>query len=88
MSVARHDDLPERADEDSLRRLDKFAVDLRGYPYDKDEIAKIVAQTIGNYKEYLRTWLFPTWVSSPRLGILHHSGQREKIHQEQPCEFL
>lgn len=48
MSVARHDDLPERADEDSLRRLDKFAVDLRGYPYDKDEIAKIVAQTIGS----------------------------------------
>lgn len=48
LAVVRHADFAERADQEALRRLGKFAVDLFGYPYDKDEIAKIAARIVAS----------------------------------------
>lgn len=36
MVIARHDDFTKQANPAKLRELGKFAVDLFGYPYDKD----------------------------------------------------
>ena len=48
LAVARHADFAGRADQDALRRLGKFAVDLFGYPDDKDEVAKIAARIVAS----------------------------------------
>ena len=48
MAVARHADFAARANQEALRRLGRFAVDLFGYPYDKDEIAKIAARIVAS----------------------------------------
>ena len=47
--IARHDDFKTRASPGKLRKFGQFAVDLFGYPYDKDEIAKIAARIAGSY---------------------------------------
>ena len=47
--IARHDDFAARASPARLRKLGQFAVDLFGYPYDKDEIARIAARIAASY---------------------------------------
>ena len=47
--IARHDDFGARASPARLRKFGQFAVDLFGYPYDKDEIAKIAARIAGSH---------------------------------------
>lgn len=48
LAVARHDEFEKKADARALRRLGKFAVDLFGYPYDRDEIARIAARIVAS----------------------------------------
>lgn len=45
--LLRHRDFAAKATEAKLRRFGQFAVDLFGYPYDKDEIAKIALRITG-----------------------------------------
>ena len=45
----------ETASKNGLRRLGQFAADLFGYPYDKDEIAKIAARIAGSYVPFTQT---------------------------------
>lgn len=47
--VARHKAFAAMADKEKLRKFGKFAVDLFGYPYDTDEIAKIAARIAASY---------------------------------------
>lgn len=47
--IARHRDFGSKATESKLRKFGQFAVDLFGYPYDKDEIAKIAARISASY---------------------------------------
>lgn len=42
--IIRHNEFEKIVSEKNLRRLGQFAVQLFGYPYDKDEIAKIAAR--------------------------------------------
>ncbi|MXX88670.1 MAG: hypothetical protein F4213_16860 [Boseongicola sp. SB0677_bin_26] len=49
MVIARQDDFSAKARPRQLRRFGQFAVDLFGYPYDKDEIAKIAARIAAGY---------------------------------------
>ena len=49
MAIARHDNFTRQVNPTKLRRLGEFAVDLFGYPYDKDEIAKIAARIAASY---------------------------------------
>lgn len=50
MVLARHRAFKEAAPSDtSLRSLGRFAADLLGYPYDKDEIAKIAARIVAGF---------------------------------------
>ena len=44
MVLARHNNFSAKATTSKLAKFGQFAVDLFGYPYDKDEIAKIVAR--------------------------------------------
>ena len=46
LAIARHDEFEEKANGRALRRLGKFAVDLFGYPYDRDEVARIAARIV------------------------------------------
>ena len=47
--IARHEDFSAMADKMKLQKFGKFAVDLFGYPYDTDEIAKIAARIAASY---------------------------------------
>ncbi len=47
--VARHSDFEKKATEDKLRKFGQFAVNLFGYPYDKDEIAKIATRISSSF---------------------------------------
>lgn len=47
--IARHDDFQSKATDAKLRKFGQFAVDLFGYPYDKDEIAKIATRISASY---------------------------------------
>ncbi len=47
--LARHRDFLAKATPVRLNRFGQFAVDLFGYPYDKDEIAKIAARISASY---------------------------------------
>lgn len=47
--IARHADFAESGIQDRLGQFGQFAVDLFGYPYDKDEIAKIAARIAASY---------------------------------------
>ena len=50
MILARHRAFKEEAPPDtSLQSLGRFAADLLGYPYDKDEIAKISARIAAGF---------------------------------------
>ena len=44
VAIARHRDFATMASENKLGQFGRFAVDLFGYPYDKDEIIKIAAR--------------------------------------------
>ena len=44
IAIARHRDFTTMANENKLRQFGQFAVDLFGYPYDRDEIVKIAAR--------------------------------------------
>jgi len=44
LAILRHKGFQEIASQDNLKKLGQFAVQLFGYPYDKDEIAKIAAR--------------------------------------------
>ncbi len=48
LAIARHRDFARKAKSAALRRFGQFAVDLFGYPYDKDEIAKIAVRITGS----------------------------------------
>lgn len=52
--LARHRDFAARATKERLADLGRFAVDLFGYPYDKDEIAKIAARIAGSFLPFTR----------------------------------
>ena len=55
MALARHRAFKEGAPSDaSLRRLGRFAADLLGYPYDKDEIAKIAARIVAGFLPFTK----------------------------------
>ncbi len=47
--IARHDDFHSKATDAKLKKFGQFAVDLFGYPYDKDEIAKIATRISASY---------------------------------------
>ena len=47
--LARHEDFAKKATPAKLGKFGRFAVDLFGYPYDKDEIAKIAARISTSY---------------------------------------
>lgn len=47
--MARHRDFQAKAQTKALTRFGQFAVDLFGYPYDKDEIAKIAARIMASH---------------------------------------
>ena len=47
--IARHRDFAARVTPAKLAKFGRFAVDLFGYPYDKDEIAKIAARVASSY---------------------------------------
>ena len=47
--LARHQDFQAKAKAKALARFGQFAVDLFGYPYDKDEIAKIAARIMASH---------------------------------------
>lgn len=47
--IARHSNFSSVATAAKLRRFGQFAVDLFGYPYDKDEIAKIAARIASSF---------------------------------------
>ena len=49
IAIARHGDFTAKANPGRLRRFGQFAVDLFGYPYDKDEIARIAARIAASY---------------------------------------
>ena len=47
--IARHKDFAAKVDKIKLNKLGKFAVDLFGYPYDTEEIARIAARIAASY---------------------------------------
>lgn len=47
--IARHADFAKPCVQNRLKQFGQFAVDLLGYPYDKDEIAKIAARIVASY---------------------------------------
>lgn len=47
--IARHSAFETMADKMKLHKFGKFAVDLFGYPYDTDEIARIAARIAASY---------------------------------------
>ena len=50
--IARHRDFANKATDAKLRRFGQFAVDLFGYPYDKDEIAKIALRITTSFLSF------------------------------------
>ena len=52
--IARHDDFKAQASLNGLRSFGQFAVDLFGYPYDSDEIAKIAARIGASHLRFSR----------------------------------
>ena len=59
IAIARHRDFATMANENKLGQFGRFAVDLFGYPYDKDEIVKIAARIGASHlpftKKYKKT---------------------------------
>jgi len=47
--LARHKKFEEKSDKKALKKFGQFAVDLFGYPYDKDEIVKIAARIASSF---------------------------------------
>jgi hypothetical protein len=47
--LARHKDFAKKATAAKMKKFGQFAVELFGYPYDKDEIAKIAARIAASY---------------------------------------
>ncbi len=53
--IARHSAFASKATDKKLRQFGQFAADLFGYPYDRDEIAKIAARIAGSYLPFTRS---------------------------------
>ena len=49
LAIARHDAFHAKASSKRLLKFGQFAVDLFGYPYDQDEVAKIAARIVASY---------------------------------------
>lgn len=47
--LARHKDFAKKATEAKMKKFGQFSVDLFGYPYDKDEIAKIATRILSSH---------------------------------------
>lgn len=47
--LARHQDFAHKATAAKMKKFGQFAVELFGYPYDKDEIAKIATRIASSY---------------------------------------
>jgi hypothetical protein len=52
--IARHEDFSTKATDKKMKKFGQFAVDLFGYPYDKDEIAKIATRIAASYLPFTR----------------------------------
>ena len=52
--IARHRNFASKAAEAKMKMLGQFAVELFGYPYDKNEIAKIAARISSSYLPFSR----------------------------------
>lgn len=52
--LARHEDFQRKATEENLQKFGQFAVNLFGYPYDRDEIGKIAARIVASYLPFSR----------------------------------
>ena len=48
IAIIRHREFDSKVDREGLKKLTQFAVDLFGYPYDKDDIAKIAARIMAS----------------------------------------
>lgn len=55
LAIARHDEFSTLAKPAKLRQFGQFAVDLFGYPYDKDEIAKIAARIAASWVPFTQS---------------------------------
>ena len=59
IAIARHKHFATKASDKKLYQFGQFAVDLFGYPYDKDEVVKIAARIGASYlpftKKYKKT---------------------------------
>ena len=53
--IARHADFKDKVTPQRLHRFGQFAVDLFGYPYDRDEIAKIAYRIMTGKRRARRT---------------------------------
>lgn len=49
VAIARHSDFAIKATETALKKFGQFAVGLFGYPYDRDEIARIAARIVSSH---------------------------------------
>ncbi len=47
--LARHADIEKKATPAKMKKFGQFSVELFGYPYDKDEIAKIAARVASSF---------------------------------------
>ena len=47
--IGRHAAFAKKANKKSLRKFGQFAVDLFGYPYDSDEVARIAGRIAASY---------------------------------------
>lgn len=54
VAIARHRDFATKATEARMKKFGQFAVDLFGYPYDKDEIVKIAARISTSFLPFTR----------------------------------
>ncbi len=54
VAIARHSDFSILANKKNLREFGQFAIDLFGYPYDKDEIVKIAARIGASYLPFTK----------------------------------
>ena len=64
--IARHKDFAAKADRTKLNKLGQFAVDLFGYPYDTEEIARIAARIAASY--------IPFTITVPRINRIDSIG--------------
>ena len=69
IAIARHEDFSILANSKKLRQFGQFAVDLFGYPYDKDEILKIASRIVAS-KAVIYRQLQKDTQAGPRIYML------------------